>query len=598
MKKALSIVLAMALTASVFVGCGKNNSENSAANNAKTNTANSQAEETKNNEAKENEDKKTENAGPTVWRDAKGTTKTLNPHTLTMKTEVDICKLIGSSFIKMVYDVEKKQPVYVPIHAAELPTVDESGKVWTIKMKKGLKWADGTPINANTYIYSVKMELDPKLKNSGSDLYFVDLPLVNAKEYFEGNCEWSEVGFKALDEYTVQFTLANEIPEIDFMNNCQIFPVHEGLYEAGMNEDRTETDYGTDISKVESCGPYVMTEWIRDQFKSFEKRPDAQTAPYYTPDRIEFRVIDGYAQEFQAFLDGQVEAVSVLGENFDKYADDPRLVYDEVNTVWGFYVNSDTPISPVLKDKNLRKALYHGMPRQSISKGIFRTFKPVGTMISSICMVDPDKGTKYKETEQFKAFQPANEGSDEALAKEYFEKAYAANGNKQITFEVMYFDNSETMKQMAEVMEETFENLFGRDKIDVQLKGSPANVAYDMYKEGKYDMGIGATGQDPFNPWASMKVYHSTYPERNITYKNEKFDELQERSSAGDLAFKTDERIAALVEMEKILLEQVVFIPVFQNNHAILYQDRINLHAEGNFYPIIKFAEYQCDIIE
>ncbi len=587
MKKAMSIVLAMALTATVFVGCGKNTNENNAAKNTTTNTANSQE--------KTNEEK-TESTGPKLWKGSEGSTKTLNPHNLTMSSEINVLKLVTSSLIQMVYDKEQEKPIFVPIHAAELPTVDESGKVWTIKLKEGLKWEDGTPINAKTYEYSVKMELDPKLKNSGADAYFDALPIENAKEYFEGNIEWSEVGFKATDDYTLEFKLSRPIPNINFMTNCQILPVNEKLYEAGMNADRTETDYGTDLAKIQSCGPYKMTEWIRDQFKVFEKREDAAACEFYTPDRIELRVIEGYATTFQMFLDGELESVSVMGENFDKYADDPRLVYDEVRNIWGFYVNSESPKSPVLKDINLRKALYHGMPRTDISKGIFRTFEPVGTMISSICMVDPEKGLKYKETEQFKAFEPANAGTDEALAKEYFEKAYAANGNKQITFEVTYFDGSETFKQMAEIMEESYENLFGSDKVDVQLKATPASVAYEQYKEGNYDLGIGSTGQDEFNPWESMRVYNSTYPERCITFKSEEFDKLQVSGASGELAFKTDERIEALVEMERILLDHVVFIPVFQNNHAVLFQDRVGLLTEGRFYPKIGFAKYQATL--
>ena len=48
----------------------------------------------------------------------------------------------------------------------------ESGYVFEIKLNPEMKWEDGTPINADTYIYSMKALLDPSMKNYRANLYY------------------------------------------------------------------------------------------------------------------------------------------------------------------------------------------------------------------------------------------------------------------------------------------------------------------------------------------------------------------------------------------------------------------------------------------
>lgn len=49
---------------------------------------------------------------------------------------------------------------------------DETNRVWQIKLNKDAKWDDGTPINADTYVTSMKYLLDPTMKNYRANLYY------------------------------------------------------------------------------------------------------------------------------------------------------------------------------------------------------------------------------------------------------------------------------------------------------------------------------------------------------------------------------------------------------------------------------------------
>ena len=61
----------------------------------------------------------------------------------------------------------------------------DTGKAWKIALNPDACWEDGTPINADTYIYSAQQLLDPKQLNRRADSYYAgEFEIVGAKEYF------------------------------------------------------------------------------------------------------------------------------------------------------------------------------------------------------------------------------------------------------------------------------------------------------------------------------------------------------------------------------------------------------------------------------
>lgn len=586
LKKMLCTSIAIMLAASLMVGCN---------NDTKTN-ANAGASDKGKTEA-------SKFTGPKILKLSGTSDGSFNPHTENSSETGILEGYIYGNLLDLVADESGKSVKFVPNHAKELPTTTDN-KVWTFKLKDNIKWSDGTPITAKNYEYSYKMLLDPKLANYSAMVLTSNIPVVNAQKYFKGQAKWEDVGIKALDDKTLEVKLETAMPKVDvysvFAGGGSTSPVNEKLYEAGMNAERTETKYATTLETTPSCGAYKLTQWTRDQIRIFEKNKDDAMASVYVPDRIESRVVMESATRLQLFEKKEIDSVSVSGANFDKYSEDPRLVYTEANTVWGFYINSASDKNPILKNNDFRKALYYGTNRETIAKGIFKTFKPVPYFISTLCLVgDPDSGKKYRDTDEAKAILPKNNGYDEKLAKEYFDKAYAANGSKPVTIELTYFDGQDTMKQLAEAAQENYQNLFGKDKMEVKLKAMPASAAYDSYTQGNFDMGIGARSQNSFNPWSSMKVWTSTFPSKNDRFYSKEFDDLYTRTTTGDLLLKDKERMNALCDMEKMLIDYVPMVPIFQNDNAMLFQNKIKLKTQGKFLPGgVGFAALQSDITE
>ena len=70
----------------------------------------------------------------------------------------------------------------------------ESGYVYEIGLNPDMKWEDGTPINADTYIYSMKALLDPAMKNYRANLYYAGESAVagGAAYYNAGDSIWTD----------------------------------------------------------------------------------------------------------------------------------------------------------------------------------------------------------------------------------------------------------------------------------------------------------------------------------------------------------------------------------------------------------------------
>ena len=150
--------------------------------------------------------------GDFVWKDAVVTLATnWNPHTYQTSDDSYPLDFIVSGLYSFIFNdelnpIEGKDPysgyVIVPEMAAEMPVdVTEdikaqygdkfgipadatSGYAYKIALNKDAKWQDGTPINADTYVYSMQMLLDPKMMNyRATDYYDGDLAIAGANNY-------------------------------------------------------------------------------------------------------------------------------------------------------------------------------------------------------------------------------------------------------------------------------------------------------------------------------------------------------------------------------------------------------------------------------
>lgn len=89
----------------------------------------------------------------------------------------------------------------------------DTAKVWKITLRDDLKWEDGTPITAQSYVNSAKLLLDPVAKNSRADDYFYggSFKLVNAKNYLYGGT--TAFANPMTQSFTVYYNVEDLVPD-------------------------------------------------------------------------------------------------------------------------------------------------------------------------------------------------------------------------------------------------------------------------------------------------------------------------------------------------------------------------------------------------
>ena len=539
------------------------------------------------------------NEGVMVWRGTVGggrLVNNLNPHTISVAGDSDIASFLFATLL--VRNPRSTEWEFIPAMASALPTISEDGLVWTFPIRRGLTWSTGTPINAHTYEYSLRMLLDPKLVNRNATTYWTNVDVVNARAYFLGEnapdyglpiVTWDDVGIKAIDDYTLQFTLSTRtLPLIGIQTlgtSSSAWLVYESLYEAGMNADRTETTYGTgDLMEVPYYGAYRLTDFVLDQYLELQKNPNFILADYYTRETFSFRLVDIDSVRDQLFTAGETDTLSIPAASYDTWMEDPRTRQGRGGQPWHIYLNTQSTEVAALRDVNFRQALYYSVDRDTLAFAAFRTFIGAAGYIGTQAVVgDVFAGTieAYRDSQYGRTALPANLGYDLTIANRYFDVAFANNGNQRIQFNLGYFEGQDSMRRMAEVLQEMWMNAFGADRLNVVIVAVPPSALYDSYADRTHQAGIGSMTQNSLNIWASMQVWTSTFTDKIDTFFNAEFDDLFTRTTTGDLLFASaDERARALMRMEQLLLEYAPVIPLFQNTNWVAYSERTHLLSE------------------
>lgn len=182
---------------------------------------------------------------------------------------------------------------------AESYTVSEDGLTYTFKIRQGVKWVDsqGNPIEdltAKSFVAGMHHLLDAK----GGMEYLVSGVIKNAAEYMGGDItDFEQVGVKAKDDYTLEYTLEAPCTYFTTMLGYGVFaPLSDVYFKAqggvyGVEEfaEAKQKDtyvYGTSYDKIAYCGPYLVTSATATNSIIFDSNP-----LYWNKDNVNIKKI-------------------------------------------------------------------------------------------------------------------------------------------------------------------------------------------------------------------------------------------------------------------------------------------------------------------
>ena len=521
---------------------------------------------------------------------------------------------------------------------------NEDATVWTFKLREGVKWVDKdgnevAEVTAHDFVNSAHYVCDANNAAAGASQYTnivagaaeynewtaYQLALPNAVDGTDENgnavklvknddgeeevlAEVPEatlegIGVKALDDYTLEYTLIKSCPYFVSMVSTGPFMPTNSAFMAECGDK-----FGTSNEYLLYCGAYVLST-----YEPQNQRILTKNASYWEPDAVHIDEVQfKYNAEANSvattmYLAGDIDMADVSSDLLTammadpEYADDIHPTRGSTSYSYWYLFKFDTNFAAeyepenwdlAVNNENFRKSIYAALNRTAALSAsdamdpaslVSNTITPAGFAAASADY------TTYGDLASFSQ----NDYLDADAALSYKEAAMAELTAAGATFPVkvltLYNPTSSSWANESQIVEQNLEKVLGTDYIDVIVQAGPDTGFLNERRAGNYAMlkcNWGADYADP-ETWTDPFVDGSKY---NFIYKAKgaetqalfaEYTKLVDEAKA--ITNDMDARYEAFAKAEALLLEHAFALPI--HTSARSYQ-MSNLNVfEGQYAP-------------
>jgi ABC-type transport system substrate-binding protein len=508
-----------------------------------------------------------------------------------------------------VYHYLKRPYQLIPLLAESMPQISADGLVYTIRIKKGIRFQDdpcfaagkGRELKASDFVYAFKRIANIRYASQNWSIFQDRIAGLDAfREYTkqfkrESDVDYSrEVeGFRTLDDYTLQIRLTKPWPQIlDLaLNDYCTSPIAKEAVDY----------YGEDIvAHPVGTGPYKLATWQRSSYIELmrnknwrgelypsEGEPedkkngllDDAGKPVPFADRIIFRIIEEDQPNWLLFMRGQLDAAGIPKDNFEKAiavgqrdltesmkARNIQLsIYNDPSTFWiGFNLKD-----PVLgSNLPLRKAICRAIDRQK-----FIDVLANGRLQVAHSLIGPGLNSYDPNIAQY-----GYSKYDVAEAKKLLEEARRIHGGP-IPKLVLAIPGTDTFyRQTGQFLQRQFEQ--------AGLKLEADYMDWPTYQEkqnkGQCQMfisGASASCPDAIDFLDMFTIKNFAPGSNKFYYSNPNFEELFAKV---EVMQNTPERLELYRKLEHIVLDDY---PAVFLTHRKMFA--LNHHWYKNYKPVV-----------
>ncbi|HDR7668389.1 MULTISPECIES: peptide ABC transporter substrate-binding protein [Bacillus cereus group] len=458
--------------------------------------------------------------------------------------------------------------------AAESSTKSEDGKKYTFKLRKDAKWSNGDPVTAKDFVYGWQRLLD---KNTAAEYAFIAYYIKNAEAINKGEKPLTDLGAKAVDDYTLEVELEKPVP---YFLNLMAFPSYYPLNEKFVKEKGDK--FGLEADTTLYNGPFVMASWKHEQgwqLKKNDKYWDNKTVKL---EEINYSVVKEVATKVNLYDTGSIDFTLLSGEFVDKYKSN-KEEYGEYSEASTFFLRlnqkrngQDTP----LKSKKLREAIALSIDKKGLANVILNNgSKATDQLVPKGLATGPD-GKDYQDTFKNGLKYDPKKGAAawEAAKKEL--------GKDQVTIELLSYDDG-TAKKIAD---------YFKDQIEKNLKGVTVNTKIQPFKQKlklesaqDYEVSFAGWSPDYSDPMTFIDMFESKSPYNQMSYSNPKYDEMVAKAG-NELLSDPKKRWETLGKAEKLFLEEDAgLVPLYQTGRAYVMKPNVKGIVKHNISPEYSF---------
>ena len=635
MKKTISKLLALALTASlVLSGCGGSGSSETADNQTDENSAGTESQ------AEENENEIKDLVIPRL-----ATREMQTFDILYSQNFFDLENLTNMQDPLLEVDTHGK---LVPCIADEWGTEDD-GLNWTFHIREGVKWVD---VNANekadvtSYDFATGMEwvLNYYKNDAAHTAQPIEL-IAGAKEYYEytksltkeeayaldaseGSKFQEMVGIKTPDANTIVYTCTGNKPYFDSL------AIWAGMYprSQAMIDELGGPD-GVKAMNNETMwynGCYLMTSYVQGNEKVFTKNPAYWDKDCKLFDTVTIKMIESNDVGYQLYQTGEADYIDLTESNLATInGNEDNEFHDQLvskpSDIYSYQIRfnydkrkedgtPDTNWNTAAANEAFRLSWYYGLDL----KDHYKRTDPIDPLncenefysMKGLCYTSD--GTDYTELVRDKLGLPDANGEsivrlDADKAAQYKQQAIEELTAAGVTFpvEVDYYVSASNQVALdsANVLAQCFSNSLGDDYVKLNIKTYIQSSTNEVYTPKLHSIsagaGWGADYGDPQNyliqeAYGYDNAYYSAkYTNINSVEENEntkalldtykEFTRLIEEADA--IVDDTDARYEAFAEAEAYMIQHALVVPQYYGTGWVL--TKINPYSK-------MYAVYGC----
>ncbi len=626
-KKCLALLLTAAMTVTALSGCGNSSSTGETTEASNSNGAGSNGEEA---------------SGEAVYKVLySGEVSTLNYLITSNANE----QSIGANVIDTLVEYNSDGEIQ-PSLATDW-SYDEESLTWTFHIREGQKWIDNNgnevaDLTAQDFVDAMKYVLTPENGSSTSSGLFG--LIANAEEYYNGLAgeegyapiDFEEVGVKAVDANTLQYTLAGECPYfLSTLTYMYFMPAY------GPQLEEQGSNFATSADTMYYCGAFYISSYEPQVQMVMSKNQSNWDAEHVYIDKIQ-KTYNAEASTIGAEMAkrGEIDYTTLGADVVDAWLSDPAtenmVSMNRPKVDYAYFYCFNFNVKKLNEDfyrdgmegysiadeyepwnweiavnnENFRQSIMHAVNRYStvyVTTGdhanpddyIQNTITPQGFAI------DTDNGKDYTEEAAFTDIL-SKDFYDEAAAKEYKEKAVEELTAQGVTFPVKmlvkYNPSTTNWEDQCIVLEQQLESVLGSDYIDVIVEAGPSeNFLTDVRRSSDYmfllcnwgaDYADPETWTDPFyqsqnDDGTYNRGMRYAYLAYAITDNTDSADTVKEYFSlvekAKAITNDIPARYTAFAEAEAYLIDHALAIP-----YGVTVSDFVVSHLnpwEGQYAP-------------
>ncbi len=438
-------------------------------------------------------------------------------------------------------------------------SVSKDQLTWSFQLKKGIKFQDGTPFNATTYVDWMQNWFLPKTWNA-----------------------WEFKPVKKLvvtGEYSFNIVLNKPYP---MLINYLADPWN--VIESPVARKKYGNRYGFDA--LVGTGPYVFEKWIRGDEVVLKRNPDYHHGPAFLtnqgpayPDTIIFRILPEPITRVAELQHGNVDLLwRVPLDALPDLKKDPHITVMTHPSVTNYYVQCNMG-RPIMQDKLIREAINHAIDRDAIINAVFHGYAQI-----SYSILPPNATGYWKGSEQYaKPVLTYNPDESRKLLNEAGwvlppGKQYREKDGQTLQLDLVTM-NTTTYKMLAEVVKA----MLAKVGIDVNLEIFDAAAASARWEAGNYDFTVGGWTYSLGEATLAQLLGSAAIP--NPNYERYSSPTIDANLKIVRLGKTQAEREAAAAKIQQQVIQDQIMIPLVTPMNVMAARTDIGGLNELNEHP-------------